>query len=248
MEDNYEQWLQEEKTPISGWDFSYLGDRVISDSPSWDYQSIAKEYLLKAKTVLEMATGGGERFSELAPFPNNTIAIEGYSPNYLLAKNKLEPLGVKVLEMKGSGILGFEDNSFDLVLNRHGGFNYSEIARVLKPNGYFVTQQVSADNWSDLRQEFNAHTKWPDRLPNLVAKELEKAGMVIERLESWKGNFIFKDVGALVFMLKAVPWTVDGFSVSEYRDVLEKLKRDIENKGELTFTDSKYLIIAKKKV
>lgn len=248
MEDNYEQWLQEEKTPISGWDFSYLGDRVIYESTPWDYSSVAKEYLLKATTVLEMATGGGERFSELAPFPNNTIAIEGYPPNYLLAKNKLEPLGVKVLEMKGSGILGFEDNSFDLILNRNGGFNYSEIARVLKPNGYFVTQQISADNWSDLRQEFNAPTKWPDRLPNLVAKELEKLGMVIERMEPWKGKVIFRDVGALVFMLKAVPWTVDDFSVVKHRQVLEKLKKDIDKNGRLTFAESKYLIIAKKKV
>lgn len=248
MEDNYEQWLQEEKTPISGWDFSCLGDRVIYESTPWDYSSIAKEYLLKVTTVLEMATGGGELFSKLAPFPNNTIAIEGYSPNYLLAKNKLEPLGVKVLEMKGSGILDFEDNSFDLILNSKGGFNYSEIARVLKPNGYFVTQQISADNWSDLRQEFNAPIKWPDRLPNLVAKELEKSGMVIERMDSWKGKVIFKDVGALVFMLKAVPWTVADFSVVKHRQVLEKLKKDIDKNGRLTFSESKYLIIAKKKV
>ncbi len=91
MEDNYEQWLQEEKTPISGWDFSSLGDRVIYESTPWDYLSVAKEYLLTATTVLEMATGGGELFSKLAPFPNNTIAIEGYPPNYLIAKNKLEP-------------------------------------------------------------------------------------------------------------------------------------------------------------
>ncbi|MEO5646078.1 MAG: hypothetical protein ABIO57_03370 [Candidatus Paceibacterota bacterium] len=72
--------------------------------------------------------------------------------------------------------------------------------------------------------------------------------MVIERLEPWKGKVTFKDVGALVFMLKAVPWTVGDFSVIKHREVLEKLKKDIDKNGKLTFAESKYLIIAKKKV
>lgn len=245
-EDNYEQWLREEKEPFQGWDFSYLGDRVVQELPSWDYQALAREALDRAQVVLEMATGGGERFSQLAPFHGKVFAIESHHPNYLLTKEKLEPLGVTVIEMKGSGVLDFEDNYFDLVLNRHGGFGHSEIARVLKPGGYFLTQQVSANNWDDLRKEFNAPTKWPDRLPDIVANELKQCGMVIERLESWEGKIIFKDVGALVFMLKAVPWTVENFSVIKYREVLERLRKRIDQKGSLVFTDRKYLVIAKK--
>ncbi len=37
-EDNYKQWLREEKKPFQGWDFSYLGNRVVSKLPPWDYQ------------------------------------------------------------------------------------------------------------------------------------------------------------------------------------------------------------------
>ena len=246
MADDYEQWLKDEKAPFEGWDFSYLADRVEHESPPWDYKAVAKEALKKADTVLEMATGGGERFAELAPFPKQTIAIEGQTSNYLIAKKRLEPLGVKVLEMKESGILNFQDNYFDLILNRHGGFRSSEIARILKPGGYFITQQVAANNWEDLRKEFNAPTKWPDRLPDVVSKELQDCGIRIERLESWEGEIIFKDVGALVFMLKAVPWTVDNFSVEAYRPVLQRLKQRIVENGKLMFTDRKYLVIAKK--
>ncbi|GAG20207.1 unnamed protein product, partial [marine sediment metagenome] len=90
-------------------------------------------------------------------------------------------------------------------------------------------------------------TKWPDRLPNIVAKELKQCGMIIKRLESWEGKVIFKDVGALVFILKAVPWTVDDFTVNKYRKVLKRLKKRIDRDGSLVFTDRKYLIVAKKR-
>lgn len=245
-EDNYEQWLREEKEPFEGWDFSHLDNRVVYESPPWDYQALARKTLDHAKVILEMATGGGEKFSELAPFHGKIFAIESHHSSYLLAKKRLEPLGVMVIEMKGSGKLDFEDNYFDLVLNRHGGFRHFEIVRILKPGGYFLTQQVSANNWDDLRKEFNAPTKWQDRLPDIVAKELKQCGMIIERLESWEGKVVFKDVGALVFILKAVPWTVDDFNVDKYRKVLERLKKKIDKNGKLIFTDRRYLIKAKK--
>lgn len=247
--DNYEQWLQEEKEPFKGWDFSYLGDRVVHESLPWDYQALARKALDRAQIILEMATGGGEKFSELAPFRGKKVfAIESHHLSYLLAKKRLEPLGVKVIEMKGSRELDFEDNYFDLVLNRHGGFRSSEIARILKPGGYFLTQQVSANNWDDLKKEFNAPMKWPDRLPDIVSEELKQCGMIIERLKSWNGKVVFKDVGALVFMLKAVPWTVEGFSVDKYRKVLERLKKRVDKDGKLIFTDRRYLIGARKAV
>ena len=38
--------------------------------------------------------------------------------------------------------LPFADNSFDLVLNRHDSYDVNEVRRVLKPGGYFITQDV----------------------------------------------------------------------------------------------------------
>ena len=34
----------------------------------------------------------------------------------------------------------FDDDSFDMIINRHGNYNVKELYRVLKPNGLFITQ------------------------------------------------------------------------------------------------------------
>lgn len=41
--------------------------------------------------------------------------------------------------------LPFRDSSYDVVLSRHKAFEPSDVRRVLKPGGVFVTQQVGAD-------------------------------------------------------------------------------------------------------
>jgi hypothetical protein len=46
----------------------------------------------------------------------------------------------------------------------------------------------------------------------LVAADLE-----VERREDWRGETSFADVGALVYCLRAVPWTVPDFSVDRFQ-------------------------------
>jgi len=75
-----------------------------------------------------------------------------------------------------------------------------------------------------------------------------KTGLVVEMAEGWIGNMRFKEVGALVYFLKNLPWTVEGFTVEKYRDVLEKLQVKLEAEGELVFTQRRMLIKAKKPV
>ena len=86
-----QQWKKDEKAPFKGWDFSYLKDRYIEEKPTWHYISIAKKLIKKSNSVLDMATGGGEIFSEIVSDlrPSKLIAIEGYKPNVAIATRKL---------------------------------------------------------------------------------------------------------------------------------------------------------------
>lgn len=127
-----EQWKKDEQASFEGWDFSYLQGRIVEEKPSWNYKASAKDLVSNSSAVLDMGTGGGEVFAELAPFPAHTVAIEGYKPNVSVAKKKLESLGVKVLEIEEANELPFVDNEFDLVMNRHSAFRSSEIFRILK--------------------------------------------------------------------------------------------------------------------
>ncbi len=239
------QWREDEKAFFEGWDFSYIKDRFKEDDPPWDYRMLAKEMVRKASYVLDVDTGGGEVFSSFAPFPPETYAVEGYRPNFGVAQKRLCPLGVKVVESDSSR-LPFSDDSFDLILNRHGGLNVGETYRVLKKEGRFISQQVGGDNWDDLVAAFDRKDRWPENVLPIVRKKMEAVGFTIEMAKEWRGKVTFKDVGSIVYLLKATPWAVDGFSVDTYLNYLERLQSIIEKKGRLEFNRSLFLVQAKK--
>ena len=99
-----------------------------------------------------MDTGGGELLADLAPLPSETVASERYPPNIAVAKARLEPLGVQVVTPDDDEILPFENDRFDLVINRHGDFHAPELWRVIRPGGRFITQQVGNRNCLQINQ------------------------------------------------------------------------------------------------
>ena len=160
-EELYRQWKADEQAPFAGWDFSYLEGRMVEEIPPWNYVEIARSLVRTSTSVLDIATGGGEIFSQLAPFPKHTVAVEGWHPNVEVARRRLTPLGVQVVESGALTGLPFADQTFDLILNRHGGYNVGELHRLLQKNGQFCTQQVGGDSLSDLLEFFDARPKWP---------------------------------------------------------------------------------------
>ena len=82
--------------------------------------------------------------SSLKPFPKKVIATEAYEPNVKVAQERLIPLGIDVVPIEEgnqeNSKLLFNDNFFDLIINRHDFYDSKEIFRILKPNGHFVTQ------------------------------------------------------------------------------------------------------------
>lgn len=246
------QWKKDEKTSFKGWDFSYIKNRYKQYEPSWNYKSLAKKLIKNSKAVLDMATGGGEVLSEilLTHKPKKVIAIEGYKPNIKVARKKLKPFNAKVIEIGETKKLPFNNEEFDLVLNRHGGLNkksVKEIHRILSPKGIFLTQQVDGKNLKDLLKEFNTKSKWKYNTLTNIKKHLKEIGFKIKKEKEGTGKTVFKDVGALVYFLKAIPWIVDNFSVNKYLSVLKKLQKRIEKKGKLSFTSKRFLILAQKK-
>ena len=137
QDDIYLRWLAEEQTAhIKGWDFSHIADRYTEeDDLPWDYRARVLHYLKPDARLLDIDTGGGEFLLSLNHPCRLLAATEAYPPNVLLCQEKLPPLGVTFRRAEGSGVLPFENDSFDMVINRHGDFNPGEIFRVLKPGG-----------------------------------------------------------------------------------------------------------------
>lgn len=244
-----EIWKAEEKQPFSGWDFSYLDGRMIEGQAPWSYSSRAAELMRQASAVIDLDTGGGERFLKLHEYwPKKVVATENYPPNFRLATERLSPFGAKVVdvELTDHGPMPFAGGEFDLVLNRHAGFNPKEVARILASGGTFLTQQVHGMWAYDLLAVFDAKPQWPDATPEKYLPQLKSAGLSIVDKQEWSGQLSFTDVGAIVYYLRAVPWLVPEFSVETHSKPLYTLQRRLEKGDGLDFVARTYLIEARK--
>lgn len=184
----FNHFLEDAGKSFTGWDFSFIEDtgRVQYEALPWSYGSKAQEYLIGADSLLDMGTGGGEFLSKLRPLPAYTVATEGYLPNVPVARKKLEPYGVYVEQLETDDHLPFPTNAFDLVLNKHESYAVSEVSRVLKPNGIFLTQQVGGTDCAELNQllqrpvnaeykDWNLQTAAEKLLPQLTVMEHAEA-------------------------------------------------------------------------
>ncbi|MFP4497942.1 MAG: class I SAM-dependent methyltransferase [Vulcanimicrobiota bacterium] len=244
-------WLKIEYNKLfEGWNFSYISEtgRIDSEPLSWSYASLVLREIQNIESMLDMGTGGGEFLSYLQPLPPFTCATESYKPNVKIACQKLEPLEVQVFEIEADDKLPFPDEIFDLIINRHESYNVSEVYRILKPGGRFITQQVGGSNCTDLNRALGAAPDFGLTHWNLhfALKELQESHFrILEQKEEFPYNR-FYDVGAIVFYLKAIPWQIPDFSVEKYFDNLDSLRCRIEEKGFLDFRSHRFLIVATK--
>lgn len=243
------EWLNEEKfAHIHGWDFSHIEGRFESDCLPWDYESIVRNYLKADMKLLDIDTGGGEFLLSLGHPYLNTAATENYSPNVELCQKVLSPLGVDFKAADGNGRLPFADNSFDLVINRHGSFNAEEIYRVLKPNGHFITQQVGAENDRELVKLLLGDITVPfkEQYLSVVQQKFESAGFTILHGEEAFCPIKFWDVGALVWFARIIQWEFPDFSVDSCLENLFAAQNSLEKNGVIEGKSHRFILIAKK--
>lgn len=246
--DLYNYLIAEYNHPFSGWDFSYLDRRrvTIQHTDTWNYGDAVRVAMAQAQTLLDMDTGGGERLAALQPLPQETYATEAYAPNVPVARQRLEPLGVKVYEITDNKHLPFTDNQFDLITNRHGYYYEPEMQRILKPGHQLITQQVAGNTMQELNDFFGVPRQYGDWSLEKAVKQLQAAGLqIIEQREGFAVER-FYDVGAIAYYLKIVPWQVPGFSVEKYFDKLVALHEMIQAGGYFEDHFHTFFIIAQK--
>jgi len=248
----YQTWLEAEKRPFEGFDFSYFKDKCLEEQPPWSYPALARQEMVSGiGSVLDIGTGGAEMLLTLQDvFPRKVVALEGHPPNLKLARERLVPFGGTALEFGAQEELRMplEDASFDLVLDRHMAYDIADVERVLRPGGCFLTQQVDGRNMDDLSAHFECEQQWTYFTLDYALEKLHtRSNLIVERAEEWKGRIIFYDVATLVYFIQAVPWLIPpGFTVDKYRPHLEQLQARLERDGELVFAERRFMILARK--
>ena len=233
--------------PFSGWDFSHIASRRTQEALPWDYLKRVSETMKTSHSMLDMGTGGGERLADLAPFPAETFATEAYEPNVPIASARLEALGVTVVAIKSYDALPLDDDKFDLVINRHEKFTATELSRIMRPGGLFITQQVGERMNIELKEwlEGAPVETGPSMLERSV-QHLQNAGFdIVDTHEAFPAT-AFHDVGAIVYYLNAIPWTVPEFDAETYHDRLVSIYNYIQEHAKLVVTGHYYFIEAGK--
>lgn len=235
--------------PVEGWDFSWLDGRATEERPSWGYQRLLRGRLATVSAALDIHTGGGEVLSGAAPFPPTMAAIETWPPNAALATRRLHALGVVVVATRDEPPLPFADEAFDLVTTRHPiSVWWTEILRVLRPGGTYFAQHIGPATMSELVEYFIGPQpeQGAEFHPDAVRAQAEAAGLEIVDMRMERMRAEFFDIGAVVYFLRKVIWTVPDFSVQRYRERLAELHERIEAEGPFVTYPTRVLVEARK--
>ncbi|QIY98025.1 class I SAM-dependent methyltransferase [Streptomyces sp. S1D4-11] len=235
---------------VEGWDFSWFEGRATEERPSWGYARAMGERLAHASAALDIQTGGGEVLASASTLPPLTVATEGWPPNVAKATALLHRRGAVVVASPEDAPLPFADGAFDLVTSRHPvTTHWSEIARVLRPGGTYLSQQVGPASVFELVEYFLGPL--PEdvrngRHPDRARAAAEAAGLDVVDLRAERLRIEFYDIGAVVHFLRKVIWMVPGFTVDRYRTELRALHERIEAKGPFVAHSARFLIEARK--
>lgn len=243
--DRLERWRSLWEEPVQGWDFSEFEGRIEESEPPWSYEDLVRHELEQAGSVLDLGTGGGEFLLRIRDdLPIEVHATEGWQDNLPVARETLGPLGIEVREYDADrgDRLPYDDGSVDVVLSRHEAYDVTEVARVLRLGGWFVTQQVDGRNLEDLAAIFGAGPAYPDVTLERMCEEARNAGLIVERAQEWEGPIRFDSVDTLVSYLRWMPWQLpEDFTVERYADALLALDDSDEP---VQFTERRLVLVA----
>jgi SAM-dependent methyltransferase len=258
----FEELIAEgDAVPVEGWDFSWFDGRATEDRPWWGYSRLLSERIGGSDAVLDIQTGGGEvlagavRAAALAARddggaagPTVLAATESWPPNLVLARRNLEPLGGFVTQVADDADLPYPAAGFDLVVSRHPTqVLWPEIARVLRPGGTYLSQQVGAGSNRELTDfMMGSQPVDPGRSTRVARAAAADAGLEVVGVSEQALRVEFFDVAAVVHFLKKVLWTVPAFTVAGYAAPLARLHEHIQEHGSFVCHAQRFLIEAHK--
>jgi SAM-dependent methyltransferase len=183
-------------TPVRGWDFSQVHD--LRQPVPWQYSDVVAHYMRPADLVLDIGTGGGERFRDLAGSFARGVGIDvdpdmirhaertSAAPNveYRVCSDRLERI----------------TTAFDVILCRHAPFQLPAIAEHLKPGGYFITQQVGERNMASVK----AALRQPETRPEISPASMNHPGLRLLAFAEYDVEYVVSDIESLIVWFSAM--------------------------------------------
>lgn len=222
--------------PRRGWDFSRL--RIDADPPPWDYSTIARSYIRPTDHVLDVGTGGGEVFLRLADAFAEGLGTDLSAEMIATARENVAALARSdypderrraervSFAIYPAQALDLPPDSFDVILDRNAAVFVDQIVPLLRPGGFFITQQVAGRNSQSIYDAFGwAEQGWassgdywqwywrehhlaPQDVGSLASRFVAAGCELVERRD-YDIDFFFQEIESLVFFVRSVPLPED---------------------------------------
>jgi SAM-dependent methyltransferase len=223
-----------------GWDFSRM--KTMRQAVPWDYLEEVKERLQPSYDVLDVGTGGGERFSELARYFRTGLGVD-IDPGMIAVaqENARSDSNLTFLAMDEK--LADLGRDFDVIINRHAPFALTAIKNHLRPGGYFITQQVGEKNMQNVREALRQSIGKP-----VISQEmLTDSGLDCVEFREYNVEYVVQDIESLVFWLNALDMLhadLPGSDALRNVDTLNHILADnVDSRGFVT-NEHRYLATA----
>lgn len=233
-----------------GWDFTRVRD--ARDPVPWSYNEVMRHYLKPSSVVLDVGTGGGERFISLAQYYGQGIGVDLSPAMIETARGNLTPtLAEKVsFEVMSADDLRFPAELFDVVLNRHSIVNPAQITRVLKPGGHFIMQTVGPHNTANICSVFGVsiggeyHPR-ADQAWAVLVDAFASRGCTIEVEAEYDVPYTFIDLPSFVFWLKAIPMPED-FDMEQHWEKVAQIVAGATTPQGITTNEHRQLLVVRR--
>ena len=215
-----------------GWNFAAIAPIEESSSDYYYYKEVVNA--IKTSTVmLDIGCGSGEKAIRYFSNAKKVVMIDN-EPEMLVKvnENKHKWLSSKeagrfiVQHGDADGTLDFPDESFDLVVSRHCGANMSEVFRILKKGGVFISEDVDYNDCLELKVAFGRGQNW-QRILNNNPQKKETADRCIDlgfseiNLKSFQVVEYYPNKDQLKYLLTRTP-ILDYYNEKEDEQILDE--------------------------
>jgi len=235
------------RAPVGTWDFGWLDGRATEERPSWRFFDLVAARAGRVRSLLDIECGVGHMLADLPSLPPLAVGVEAWPPSRRIAAPRFAARGAHLVAAAASA-LPLAGNSFDLVTSRHPvAPAWREIARALRPGGTYLAQHVGPHSLRELAEFLRGPLGGSShRDPESERRAAVDAGLTVRDLRSERTSVVFFDIGAVVYFLRLVVWTVPDFTVARHRARLRDLHEVIVRDGRFETVSSRTLIEAVK--
>lgn len=233
----------------NGWDFSKV--QYCTEDKAWDFYEEVKRKGSADMKLLDIGTGGGEKVLEIADCFGSIVGIDLSEGMIDTAKQNLMESQVVhvVFRAMDAGRLDFPDQTFDVVSCRHSDFTPSEVYRVLKTGGIFMTQQVGEGDKLNIKECFGrgqAYGVNDGAAMDQYLRSFNSAGF--RKIQSFEYDAIeyYSNPEDIIFLLKHTPIIPNFLQESGDFEKLDKFINENRSEKGIKTNSKRYMIVAEK--